>query len=117
MLRRAYDAAVFCRREGGGEFTHFRFRQDDAVRLVASGELILLGQSGTGLWTRIDAEPAAESERLHRMGLSDEGAAWRDWAEKRVAFDARFRGAMQAVAIGACVQACADRLGRGPRAP
>jgi hypothetical protein len=178
VLRRAYDAAVFCRREGGGEFTHFRFRQDDAVRLVASGELILLGQSGTGLWTRIDAEPAAESERLHNMGLSDEGAAWRDWAEKRLAFDASFRGAgavatgflsagipvaalllsallrggrlaepaawaaaigfgmllpfvlvnhnerhqlplvaMQAVAIGACVQACADRLGRGPRAP
>src|ERR1022692_2254751 len=178
VLRRAADAAVFCRREGGGEFTRFRFRQDDAVRLVASGELILLGQSGNGLWTRIDADPSDVSARLHRLGLADEGAAWRDWADKRLAFDARFRGAggiaigfltagipvaalllcallgggrpappaawaaaigfgmllpfvlvnhnerhqlplvaMQAVAVGACVQACADRLGRRPAAP
>jgi hypothetical protein len=177
VLRRAADAVVFCRREGGGEFTHFRFRQDDAVRLVASGELILLGQSGAGLWTRIDAEPGEESEKLHGLGLADEGAAWRDWAEKRLEFDASFRGAgaiatgflsagipvgalllsallrggrpaapaawaaaigfgmllpfvlvnhnerhqlpllaMQAVALGACAQACADRFGREPRA-
>jgi hypothetical protein len=178
VLRRAFDAAVFCKREGGGAFTHFRFRQDDAVRLVSSGELILLGQSGAGLWTRIDADPADESLKFHRMGLSDEGAAWRDWAEKRLAFDGSFRSAgavatgfltagipvaallvgalllggrpapqaawaaaigfgmllpfvlvnhngrhqrpliaMQAVAIGACVQACAGRLGRGAPAP
>ena len=178
VLRRAADAAVFCRREGGGEFTTFRFRQDDAVRLVASGELILLGQSGPGLWTRIDADPSDVSAKFHRLGLADEGAAWRDWADKRLAFDARFRGpggiatgfltagvpvaalllcalagrgrlappaawaaaiglgmllpfvlvnhnerhqlplvAMQAVAIGACVQACADRIGRRPPAP
>jgi len=177
VMRRAADAAVFCRREGGGEFTRFRFRQDDAVRLVASGELILLGQSGGGLWTKIDAEPADESAKLHGLGLSDEGAAWRDWAEKRLAFDASFRGAgavavgfltagipvaalllsallrggrlappaawaaaigfgmllpfvlvnhnerhqlplvaMQAVALGACAQACADRFGREPGA-
>ena len=178
VLRRAADAAVFCRREGGGEFTRHRFRQDDAVRLVASGELILLGQSGAGLWARIDAEPADVSERLHRLGLADEGGAWRDWAQKRLAFDARFRGgrgiatgfatagipvgalllcallrggrlappaawaaaigfgmllpfvlvnhnerhqlplvAMQAVAIGACAQACADRLRREAAPP
>jgi hypothetical protein len=178
VLRRAADAAVFCRREGGGEFTRFKFRQDDAVRLVASGELILLGQSGLGLWTRIDADPSDVSAKLHRLGLADEGAAWRDWADRRLAFDGRFRGAggiaigfltagvpvaalllcallgggrpappaawaaaigfgmllpfvlvnhnerhqlplvaMQAVAIGACVQACADRLGRRPASP
>jgi hypothetical protein len=177
VLRRAADAAVFCRREGGGAFTRIRFRQDDAVRLVAAGELILLGQSGGGLWTRIDAEPAAESELIHRLGLADEGAAWRDWAEKRLAFDASFRSpgaiatgfltagvpvaalllsallrggrlappaawaaaigcgmllpfvlvnhnerhqlplvAMQAVAIGACVQAFADRFRKGAAA-
>ena len=174
VLRRAADAAVFCRREGGGQFTRFPFRQGDAVRLVASGELVLFGKSGGGLWTRIDAEPADESAKLHRLGLSDEGGAWRDWAEKRLAFDASFRGAagiavgfltagvplgalllsallrggrlappaawagaigvgmvapfvlvnhnerhqlpliaMQAVAIGACAQACAGRLGKG----
>ncbi len=99
VLRRAALATVFCQSEGGGAYTHLRFRQDDAVRLVSSGELILLGQSGTGLWTRIDAEPAQESETLHRLGLSDEGAAWRDWAEKRLAFDQAFRGPA-AVATG-----------------
>ena len=30
VLRRAADAAVFCRREGGGQFTRFPFRQGDA---------------------------------------------------------------------------------------
>ncbi|MGA2016365.1 MAG: hypothetical protein ABSH26_05375 [Opitutaceae bacterium] len=174
VLRRGADAAVFCRREGGGEFTRFRFRQDDAVRLVASGELIVLGQSAGAMWTRIDADPALESRKLHSLGLADEGAAWGDWADKRLAYDGRFRGAlgiatgfltagvplgalllaallgrgrleppaawaaaiglgmllpfvlvnhnerhqlplaaMQAVAIGACAQACAGRLARG----
>jgi hypothetical protein len=178
VLRRASLAAVCCRSEGGGAYTRARFRQDDAVRLVSSGELILLGQSGNGLWARIDAEPSEESETLHRLGLSDEGAAWRDWAQKRLAYDEEFRGpgaiavgfliagipvgallasalllggrlappaawaaaigfgmllpfvlvnhnvrhqlplvAMQAVAIGACAQACAGRLGRGAAAP
>ncbi|HXQ82295.1 MAG TPA: hypothetical protein VN775_13335 [Opitutaceae bacterium] len=178
VLRRAADAAVFCRREGGGAFTRFGFRQEDAIRLVASGDLILLGKSGGGLWARIDADPADVSARLHGMGLADEGAIWRDWAEKRLAYDARFRGAgaiatgfltagipvgalllsalllggrlappaawaaaigfgmllpfvlvnhnerhqlplvaMQAVAVGACVQACAGRLGKEPEEP
>jgi len=176
--RRAADAAVFCRREGGGEFTRFRFRQDDARRLVASGELIILGQSAGALWTRIDADPGDASRRLHRLGLADEGAIWGDWADKRLAYDARFRGArgiaagflsagvpfgallltgllgrgrlppaaawaaaigfgmllpfvlvnhnerhqlplvaMQSAAIGACVQACARRLGGGAAVP
>jgi len=92
VLRRGADAAVFCRREGGGEFTRFRFRQEDAVRLVASGDLIVLGHSAGGLWARIDAEPAAVSGRFHRLGLADEAAAWRDWADKRLAYDERFRG-------------------------
>ncbi|HEY1763711.1 MAG TPA: hypothetical protein VGF85_02230 [Opitutaceae bacterium] len=92
ILRRAGDALVFCRREGGGAFTRMHFRQDDAVRLVAAGDLILLGQSGSGLWARIDADPAEMSARLHAMHLVDEGAVWRDWAEKRLAFDAAYRG-------------------------
>lgn len=92
ILRRAGDALVFCRREGGGAATRLHLRQEDAVRLVASGDLILLGQSGSGLWARIDADPAEMSARLHAMHLVDEGAVWRDWAEKRLAFDAAYRG-------------------------
>jgi hypothetical protein len=92
VLRRAEDAAVFCRREGGGAFTRKAFLQRDAVRLVAAGELILLGQSGGGLWARIDADPGEESGKFHRLGLADEDGVWRDWAAKRLEFDASFRG-------------------------
>jgi hypothetical protein len=92
VLRRIGAAAVFCRREGGGRATGFHFSQDDEARLVASGELIAMGKAG-GLWTRIDAPPAAERRTLHQMGLRDEAAIWQDWLEKRLAFDAQFRGA------------------------
>jgi hypothetical protein len=178
VLRRAADAAVFCRREGGGEFTRFRPPPADRLRLTASGEFISLGPDAGGFWTRIDAPPAAERGKLHGLGLSDEAGAWRDWAEKRRGYDGQFRGpgglaaglltagipvaalllgallrggrliapaawaaaiglgmllpfvlvnhnerhqlpliAMQAVAIGACAQACADRLRGAPAAP
>jgi hypothetical protein len=124
VLRRAEDATVFCRREGGGAFTRMRFRQEDAVRLVAAGDLILLGQSGNGLWARIDADPAEESERLHAMGLADEGAVWRDWAARRLAFDTEFRGPV-AIATGfltagipvAALLLCALLSGGGPAPP
>jgi len=43
VLRRLGAAVAFCRREGGGEATSFRFRPGDAGRLAASGELIMTG--------------------------------------------------------------------------
>jgi hypothetical protein len=176
--RRLADAAVFCRREGGGEFTRLKTQPSDRMKLVASGEFISLGAQGGGFWTRIDAPPEAEREKFHGLGLSDEAGIWSDWAEKRRGFDSEFRGAaglatglltagvpvaalllsallrggrfappagwaaviafgmllpfvlvnhnerhqlpliaMQAVAIGACVQACVDRLRARPATP
>jgi hypothetical protein len=91
ILRRACDAAVFCKREGGGAFTHARLPRGDVARLAASGEWIVAGESGA-YWTHIDAPPAEEFARLHRLGLADEAAAWADWRQKRLAFDAEFRG-------------------------
>jgi hypothetical protein len=175
VLRRAADAAVFCKREGGGAFTRARLSPGDAARLSAAGELIPAGPSGGAFWTRIDAPPAYEFGRLRQLGLGDLPAAWLDWSQKRRAFDSQYRGAsgvatgfltagfpvaallvaallrggrlcpaagwaaaigfgmllpfvlvnhndrhqlpliaMQAVAIGACAQACADRMGRAP---
>ena len=65
----AMDAAVFCRREGGGAFTRKAFLpRATRSRLVASGELISSGQSGGGLWTRIDADPAAEQREVPPAG-------------------------------------------------
>ena len=173
--RRLADAAVFCRREGGGEFTRLRTRPEDRMRLVSSGEFISLGANGGGFWTRIDTPPQEERTKLHSLGLSDETAIWADWADKRSGFDSQFRGpmglatglltagvpvaalllsallrsgrldppaawaaaiafgmllpfvlvnhnerhqlpliAMQAVAIGACIQACVDRYRAAP---
>jgi hypothetical protein len=91
VARRLGAAAVFCRREGGGQATDFGFRPDDLARLVASGELIAIGKSG-GLWTRIDAPPALERQKFRQLGLGDEAGAWQDWLGKRLAYDARFRG-------------------------
>ena len=176
--RRLADAVVFCRREGGGEFTRLRTEPGDRMRLVASGEFISLGAGSGGFWTRIDADPQQEREKLHGLGLSDEAGIWDDWADKRRGFDSQFRGpaglatglltagvpvaalllsallrggrlappaawaaaiafgmllpfvlvnhnerhqlpliAMQAVAIGACIQACVDRFRSAPSAP
>ena len=60
VLRRAVDAAVFCKREGGGAFTRARLGPGDAARLASAGELIPVGASGDSFWTRIDAPPAYE---------------------------------------------------------
>jgi len=178
IARRAADAVVFCRREGGGEFTRLATQPGDRVKLVASGEFISLGAGGGGFWTRIDTPPGEEAARLHGLGLSDEQGIWGDWAEKRRGFDDQFRGpaglpagfltpgvpvaalllaahlsggrlippaawaaaigfgmllpfvlvnhnerhqlpliAMQAVAIGACAQALANRRRAAPPAP
>jgi hypothetical protein len=178
IARRAADAAIFCRREGGGEFTRLKTLPADRTKLVASGQFISLGAEGGGFWTRIDTPPAAELSRLHSLGLSDEAGIWRDWAEKRRGYDDQFRGpaglaaglltagipvaalllaallrggrlippaalaaaisfgmllpfvivnhnerhqlpliAMQAVAIGACAQAIADRRRARPASP
>ena len=92
VLRRLGAAAVFCRREGGGQSTGFRFRAEDEARLAGSGELIALGNAGA-LWARIDAPPGEERQRFRQLGLADEAAVWQDWLEKRLAYDARFRGA------------------------
>jgi len=99
VLRRLGDALVFCKREGGGAFTRAHFSPGDAARLAASGELIVVGQAGDAMWARIDAPPSYEREKLSRLGLADESAAWLDWLEKRLAFDASFRGA-GGVALG-----------------
>jgi hypothetical protein len=92
VLRRLKDAAVFCQREGGGQYTHAGFGREDAGRLVAAGELIPMGAAGEALWARIDTPPAEEEAKLLRLGLRDEPAAWRDWLGTRLAFDAEFRG-------------------------
>ncbi len=99
VLRRTGDAFVFCKREGGGAFTRAHFGPGDAQRLAAAGELIEVGPSGDALWTRIDAPPSYEREKLRSLGLRDESAAWLDWLDKRLAFDARFRSA-GALAVG-----------------
>jgi hypothetical protein len=91
VLRRLGAAAVFCRREGGGQPTAFRFAPGDGALLSAAGEWIAMGPSG-GLWTRIDAPPSLERQKFRRLGLRDEAGAWQDWLEKRLAYDARFRG-------------------------
>jgi len=91
VLRRAIDAAVFCKREGGGAFTRARLAPGDAERLASAGEWIPVGQSGA-FWTRIDSPPAYEFGLMERLGLADKAAAWADWSEKRLAFDAQFRG-------------------------
>lgn len=92
VLRRAGAAFVFCRREGGGQATPFAFKAADAARLSMSGELITIGPAG-GLWTRIDAPPAAEEARLRGLGLVEEDAIVGDWKARRVAYDETFRSA------------------------
>ncbi len=92
VLRRLGAAAVFCRREGGGQSTDYRFRPEDQARLAGSGELITLGKAGA-LWARIDTPPNEERQKFRQLGLLDEAAVWQDWLEKRLAYDARFRGA------------------------
>jgi len=89
VLRRLEAAAVYCRREGGGRATSYRFGAGDWARLVTSGELITTGPA-SALWTRIDAAPGAERARLHELGLRDEAGVMRDWSEKRLAYDAEF---------------------------
>src|SRR5580658_8873933 len=91
VMRRLAAAVVFCRREGGGQATNLHFSAGDWARLVASGELITVGPAG-GIWTRIDAPPLAERERLHQLGLRDEAGILRDWSERRLDYDEQFRG-------------------------
>ncbi|MGA2691762.1 MAG: hypothetical protein ABSF76_05310 [Opitutaceae bacterium] len=91
VMRRLGAAVVFCKREGGGRPTSFAFSPADAARLSAAGELIAMGP-GRALWTRIDAPPSAEYRTLHTLGLRDAQGVWLDWMEKRLAFDAEFRG-------------------------
>jgi hypothetical protein len=98
VLRRAADAAVFCRREEGGAFTRARFDPADEARLAAAGELIPAGRSGA-YWTRIDAPPQRERALLGSLGLRDGQSAWGDWARKRLAYDETYRGPL-ALATG-----------------
>jgi hypothetical protein len=90
ILRRLGAAIVFCKREGGGRGTTFRFDPSDASRLAASGELIPMGSMS--LWTRIDAPPAEEHAKLEGLGLRDGAAVAADWASKRLAYDDEYRG-------------------------
>ena len=91
IVRRIGVAAVFCPREGGGQPTHAPFAAADQALLVQSGELISFRPSG-GLWTRMDAPIPFEFHKLHALGLKDPEGVWRDWSEKRLAYDAQFRG-------------------------
>jgi hypothetical protein len=91
VMRRLGAATVFLRREGGGQYTRFPFDGHDLGRTAVAGEIIPMGQSG-GLWARIDASPADELRTLHALNLDAEPAIWRDWLEKRHAYDAQFRG-------------------------
>jgi hypothetical protein len=89
VIRRIGAAAVYMRREGGGEMTDFHFATGDWSRLVNSGELITMGPTG-GLWTRIDTPPFTERMKFHKLGLSDEAAILRDWSQKRLAYDSEY---------------------------
>jgi hypothetical protein len=91
VLRRAGDALVFCKREGGGAFTSAHLGPADAARLASAGELIPVGASGF-FWTRIDSPPAYEFGLFRRLGLADMPEAWADWSAKRLAYDAQYRG-------------------------
>ena len=90
IVRRMRVAAVFTPREGGGQPTQAPFGAADQALLVNSGELITFGPSG-GLWTRMDAPIPFEFHKLHALGLKDPEGVWRDWSEKRLAYDAQFR--------------------------
>jgi hypothetical protein len=92
VMRRLGAAVAYCRREGGGEGTSFRFRADDAAKLSAAGEIIVMGSSSS-LWTRIDAVPSEERARLSGLGLADNDAIFSDWSAKRIAYDQEFLGA------------------------
>jgi hypothetical protein len=89
VMRRLGSAAVFSRRDGGGEMTDFHFAAGDWARLVNAGELITIGPIG-GLWTRIDAPPFTERLKLQHLGLRDEAAILRDWSQKRLAYDSDY---------------------------
>ncbi|HEY1849142.1 MAG TPA: hypothetical protein VGG37_08040 [Opitutaceae bacterium] len=86
VLRRAGDALVFCRRDGGAEHTDFHFAVGDWARLVRAGELITTGNGG-GVWTRIDAPPFSEKLKLESLGLSDPRGVEADWARCRLSYD------------------------------
>lgn len=86
VMRRAQDALVFCRRDGGAEHTNFHFAVSDWARLVTAGELITTGNSG-GFWTRIDAPPFSEKLKLKSLGLTDPRGVEADWARCRLAYD------------------------------
>jgi hypothetical protein len=98
VLRRATDAAVFCRREGGGAFTRAQLDPTDVARLAAAGELLAAGASGA-YWTRIDAPPGRQRALFASLGLKDGPSAWGDWALKRLAYDQAYRGPL-ALAAG-----------------
>jgi hypothetical protein len=98
VLRRATDAAVFCRREGGGAFTRAQLDPTDAARLAAAGELLAAGASGA-YWTRIDAPLGRQRALFASLGLKDGPSAWGDWAVKRLAYDQAYRGPL-ALAAG-----------------
>ena len=88
--RRTADALIFCKREGGGEFTRFSPAPGERTRLVLSGEFISLGPTSGGFWTRIDAPIEAQQVRFKALGISDE--AWLDWRVRRRGYDDQFRG-------------------------
>jgi len=92
IARRLENALIFCHRDDGSEPTRMHFDPGDLRRLEAAGELIPLGGTDTACWTRIDAPPRTERAVLDRLGLAHESVAWRDWAEKRVAYDEKYAG-------------------------
>ena len=80
--------------EGGGAFTRIQVPpgRRGAPRRVRGADpprAVRRRRSGRGS-TRI---PRSRARGCTGLGLADEGAAWRDWADKRLAYDGRFRGA------------------------
>ena len=91
IARRLANALLFCRREDGSALTHTPFAPADAQRLTAAGDLLPVGGTGIACWLRIDAPPDHTYARFAAMGLTNLSGVWRDWTEKRVAYDrARF---------------------------
>jgi len=89
--RRLVNALAFCQREDGSEITRAHFNPADLGRLVASGELLPLGGTDAACWLRIDDSPAAARGRLASLGLSAFPAVWRNWLDRREAYDAEYR--------------------------
>lgn len=99
VMRRASRALVYCFVDEGNAPTRAAFSPADTLKLIQAGELLPLGGTGRWLWTRLETPPAIAQARFAALGLADFRTVWRDWAEKRLAYDAE-RLSVARVSVG-----------------